>query len=65
MLTFRTVFMLSALLIFAATPAMAHVGTDHAGGFLSGFAHPLSGWDHILAMVAVGLWGAQLGPPGI
>lgn len=34
-----------------------------AGGFLAGFAHPLSGPDHLLAMVAVGLWGAFLGRP--
>ena len=34
-------------------------------GMLTGFLHPLSGWDHILAMVAVGLWGAQLGAPAI
>ena len=31
-----------------------------AGGFLSGLAHPVSGLDHVLAMVAVGLWGAVL-----
>lgn len=38
----------------------------HAGeGFLTGFVHPLSGWDHMLAMVAVGLWGAFLGRPAI
>jgi urease accessory protein len=45
--------------------AWAH--TEHAGaaGFLSGLAHPLSGLDHVLAMVAVGLWGAQLGAPAV
>ncbi len=36
-----------------------------SGGFLSGLKHPWSGWDHICAMVAVGLWGAQLGMPAI
>jgi urease accessory protein len=36
-----------------------------AGGFASGFMHPLTGIDHILAMVAVGIWGAQLGAPAI
>ena len=46
-----------------ATPASAHDDTGLAGGFLSGFAHPLSGFDHALAMVAVGLWGAILGRP--
>ncbi len=33
------------------------------GGFASGFYHPLSGFDHLLAMVSVGLWGAFLGRP--
>ncbi len=35
------------------------------GGFASGFMHPLSGVDHMLAMLAVGMWGAQLGAPAI
>lgn len=42
---------------------MAHTGTGLAGGFLSGFMHPFSGFDHLLAMVSVGLWGAFLGRP--
>lgn len=46
-----------------ASPAMAHSGTGLAGGFVSGFLHPLSGFDHLLAMVSVGLWGAFLGRP--
>jgi len=42
--------------------ALAHVGqADMAGGFIAGFAHPILGLDHVVAMVAVGLWGAQLG----
>ena len=36
-----------------------------AYGFVTGFLHPISGADHVLAMVAVGLWGAQLGAPAI
>lgn len=44
-------------------PAMAHDGTGLAGGFVAGFTHPLSGFDHMLAMVAVGIWGAFLGRP--
>ena len=43
----------------------AHVETGKAAGFISGFHHPISGWDHIAAMIAVGLWGAQLGAPAI
>lgn len=46
-----------------ATPALAHTGTGLPGGFASGFAHPLGGFDHLLAMVSVGLWGAWLGRP--
>src|SRR5258708_17163319 len=44
-------------------PAAAHTGTGLPGGFESGFIHPFSGIDHLLAMVAVGLWGAFLGRP--
>ena len=44
---------------------LLHEGKGAAAGFLAGLQHPISGWDHILAMVAVGLWGAQLGPPAI
>lgn len=46
-------------------PASAHVAVGRAGGFLSGLSHPASGLDHVLAMVAVGLWGAQLGAPAL
>ena len=45
--------------------AMAHVESGEAGGFISGVTHPISGLDHVLAMVAVGLWGAQLGSPAV
>jgi urease accessory protein len=51
--------------LLAPRVALAHVEEGAAAGFLSGFRHPLSGWDHILAMVAVGLWGAQLGQPAL
>lgn len=57
------VLALAAALLPAA--AGAHSGADGAGGFASGFLHPLAGLDHVLAMVAVGLWGAQLGPPAL
>ena len=43
----------------------SHIGSGGAGGFLTGMQHPVSGFDHVLAMVAVGLWGAQLGAPGL
>ena len=45
--------------------AQAHIMSGEAGGLLSGLRHPWSGADHICAMVAVGLWGAQLGLPAI
>jgi urease accessory protein len=51
--------------LFAPTPVLAHNPAGLAGGFASGFMHPLTGIDHILAMVAVGIWGAQLGAPAI
>ena len=51
---------LSATLL-APTLASAHVGGGIAGGFSSGFTHPIFGYDHLLAMLAVGIWGAQLG----
>lgn len=46
-----------------AMPVYAHASTGLSGGFASGFVHPLSGFDHLLAMVSVGLWGAFLGRP--
>ena len=55
--------MQAAGLAMAASPASAHMGTGLAGGFTSGFAHPFGGFDHLLAMVSVGLWGAFLGRP--
>ena len=45
--------------------AFAHAQAREAVGFLTGFVHPISGLDHALAMVAVGLWGAQLGAPAV
>lgn len=45
--------------------AWAHVESGQAGGFVSGLSHPVSGLDHVLAMIAVGLWGAQLGSPAM
>ena len=36
--------------------AFAHTGLEHVASFSSGFLHPLSGLDHVLAMVAVGQW---------
>jgi len=56
---------LSLAMACATAPAMAHSGSGAAGGFAAGFVHPILGWDHVIAMVAVGLWGAFLGRPAI
>ena len=60
---------LAACIIAGATmlssTAFAHEGTGMAGGFVSGLTHPLFGLDHVVAMVAVGLWGAFLGRPAL
>lgn len=42
-----------------------HGGAPLGNGFVAGLTHPVSGLDHVVAMVAVGLWGAQLGAPAI
>lgn len=62
----RCQIVLSAVLLLLILPrrASAHEG-DPTGGFLNGFTHPMFGPDHVLAMVAVGLWGAQLGLPAV
>lgn len=56
---------LSAALLLTPTAALAHTGahTGHAGGapLVAGLSHPLGGADHLLAMVAVGLWAAGIG----
>src|SRR5512144_3125016 len=64
----RIPYLASALAMLVAllpSYAYAHVQQGEAAGFLTGFLHPVSGLDHVLAMVAVGLWGAQLGAPAI
>jgi len=53
------------ILLFSALPVLAHDNAGIAGGFSSGFMHPILGWDHVAAMVAVGLWGAVLKHPAI
>jgi urease accessory protein len=49
------------LLTLAPTAAFAHTGAGYVHGFADGFAHPLGGLDHILAMVTVGVLAWQLG----
>ena len=56
---------LTLLLVLISLPALAHEQAGQAQGFVTGLLHPISGLDHVLAMVAVGLWGAQLGLPAL
>lgn len=49
------------MLTLSASPGWAHTGHGTHGGWTQGMGHPWSGWDHLLAMLAVGLWAAQLG----
>jgi urease accessory protein len=61
----RPEMILRALLAFALalipTAALAHTGHEHTAGLLSGFMHPVGGLDHVLAMVAVGVFAFVLG----
>jgi urease accessory protein len=63
----RALLLASTGVVAAAWPffVWAHEETGQAAGFLSGLSHPVSGLDHVLAMVAVGFWGAQLGAPAL
>ncbi|MBZ9774041.1 HupE/UreJ family protein [Mesorhizobium sp. CO1-1-8] len=51
----------TVILMFNVVPAFAHLNPGEHGSFLAGLSHPFFGLDHILAMVAVGLWAALLG----
>jgi len=60
----RCIGLVLTFLAFVQT-AEAHVDKSQAIGFLTGLRHPISGPDHVLAMIAVGLWGAQLRAPAV
>ncbi len=51
----------SLTLLLGALPTLAYAHPGHADGLAHGLAHPFGGLDHLVAMVAVGLWAAQLG----
>ncbi len=57
----RRILIAAAALMASAAPAFAHLNPQEHGSFAAGFSHPLFGLDHILVMVAVGLWAAQIG----
>lgn len=60
------VYFLALTVYLSWTPsAQAHIQQGQAIGFVTGLEHPWSGLDHVLAMIAVGLWGAQLGNPAL
>lgn len=67
----RTLTRVVALLLLiaglglASGNALAHEAAGDGSGFMAGMLHPLNGWDHMSAMVAVGLWGAFLGAPAL
>jgi urease accessory protein len=56
-ITMKRIALIAILTLLSATPAFAHAGH----GITSGFLHPFLGWDHNVAMLAVGAWGATLG----
>ncbi|SFB45624.1 urease accessory protein [Rhizobium sp. NFR07] len=61
---FKRLSLSAAIFAAAAAPAFAHLNPEEHGSFMAGFSHPLFGMDHILVMVAVGLWAAQVGQDG-
>jgi urease accessory protein len=57
----RPILLCVALVGALISPAFAHTGAGETNSFISGIAHPLNGTDHILAMVALGLWAVLAG----
>lgn len=58
-------FLLAAITLGAPAQLSAHIVSGQAIDLVTGLQHPWSGLDHVAAMIAVGIWGAQLGPPAI
>lgn len=58
---FRRLSLSAAMLAATVAPALAHLNPNEHGSFMAGVSHPFFGADHILAMVAVGIWAAQIG----
>ena len=55
------ILLVAAALAASAMPALAHTGVGPASGLAAGFTHPLLGLDHLIAMIAVGLFAASRG----
>jgi len=51
----------TALITALPIALQAHPGHAEAAPWFSGALHPFSGWDHVLALLGTGLWGAQWG----
>jgi len=64
-LNFVTCLLVQSGFLISTPCAYAHIQQSQAISFITGLGHPWSGLDHVLAMIAVGLWGAQLGNPAI
>ncbi|MDX1814726.1 MAG: HupE/UreJ family protein [Thermodesulfobacteriota bacterium] len=58
-------FLAALAVILVPATVFAHQETGSITGIVSGLKHPVSGMDHVLAMISVGLWGAQLGAPAV
>lgn len=58
---FKRISIATAILAAATAPAFAHLNPAEHGSFMAGVSHPLFGPDHIIVMVAVGLWAAMIG----
>ena len=57
----RLVFICTVLSVALVSPALAHTGIGQTNSFASGVAHPVHGTDHVLVMLAVGLWAVLAG----
>ena len=61
----KNIFLAIATWLLLGTSLWAHEDAGMAGGFIRGLTHALFGFDHVVAMIAVGLWGAFLGSPAL
>lgn len=51
----------AAALVLVSGMTFAHSGHEDVSSFMSGLSHPLGGFDHLLAMLAIGLWASSMG----
>jgi len=58
---FSRTLLVALTMVAISSPALAHMDPAQHGSFAAGFTHPLFGLDHVLAMIAVGLWAALAG----